>query len=243
MLAYSFAGFALVIAVAFARGTKDKYADFCFGVMLPITVFLLQPLGPVTSWLRPTTLDATLRSMDLAMGLDGFALTRFLVRARLYAIIPVVYYLLPVVIAMAWVFERPKYLMRVLLLGAALALPCFLAIPACGPSHAFLNWPSGATQLIPSIGSFYPRNCVPSMHFSWALALAINARNRIWQSLLWVFVGLTAMATVGGGEHYFIDIIVAVPFTFAVQRIATSLACQHPAEAILERASPEHSVR
>jgi PAP2 superfamily protein len=223
MLAYSFAGFFLIIVVAFARGTKDKYADFCFGAMLPITVFVLQPLGPLTSWLRPKTLDATLRSIDLAMGLDGFALTRFLVRMHVYSIIPTVYYLLPVVIAMAWVFERPKYLMRVLLLGAALALPFFIAIPACGPSHAYLNWPSRTAQLLPAIGPAYPRNCVPSMHFSWALALALNARNRIWQSLLWIFVALTGIATVGGGEHYFIDIIVAVPFTLALQWVASSV--------------------
>jgi membrane-associated phospholipid phosphatase len=244
MLPYSFAGFFLIIVVAFARGTKDKYEDFCFAASLPIMLILLPRFGLLTAWLRPITLDTTLQAIDVALGLDGFALTRFVDRMWLYSILPIVYDALPLIIAVAWSYERPRFLMREVLLGAALAFPFYLSIPACGPSHAFPDWPYSATRVVSAIPVF-PRNCMPSMHFAWAMLLALSARNRIWRSLLWIFVALTGIATVVSGEHYVVDVLAAIPFTFAVQWIARlghaagRSISQRSAEAIPEEASPE----
>jgi hypothetical protein len=220
VLTYSLAGFALVMVVAFLRRVPDKYDDFCFGAMLPVMGVLLMPLRIITSWISPVTIDLPLRQLDVALGLDGFALTRFLLRVHLYAAVPIVYFLLPIAVALAWSIERPKGLMRDLVLGAFCAIPFFYFFPACGPSHAFPDFPWSAAKVLPVIGSGYPRNCVPSMHFGWAMLLALNCR-RWWAKILfWTFAALTAIAAVAGGEHYFIDIIAAVPFTFAVQWVA-----------------------
>jgi hypothetical protein len=68
------------------------------------------------------------------------------------------------------------------------------------------------------------------MHFGWALLAAWNVRGRRLKVAAWIFTGLTAFATIGIGEHYFIDLIVAVPFCWAVQWIAERSLTQRLAE-------------
>jgi hypothetical protein len=59
---------------------------------------------------------------------------------------------------------------------------------------------------------------MPSVHLAWALLAAIEARRLglIWRTIFAAFTVLTAFATIALGEHYVIDLIVAIPFTFAV---------------------------
>jgi hypothetical protein len=224
MMPYAVAGVFLIAISALIRGTADKFEDFCFAASLPIMILLLLPFGALTGWLRPVTLDAELRAVDLALGLDGFSLTRFLVRTRLYVLIAPIYEALPLVVAAAWSLERPRLLLRSVVLGAVLAVPFYLLIPACGPAHAFTDWPNGSAHLVSAISIFHPRNCVPSMHVAWAMLLALNARNRAWRFTLWIYAGGMAMATVAGGEHYFVDVIAAVPFALAVEAAVESLS-------------------
>lgn len=219
MLYYGMAGFVLIVAVSFIRGTKDKYEDFCVGAAIPIFLFLLLPLAVATGWLRPSTIDASLRAVDLVLGLDGFAMTRWLVSHGLYFLVPIIYSSLPLLMALAWAIERPGALLRAAVIGAALAVPFYLIFPAAGPQFAFANFPSAAARLVP-VGWMHPRNCVPSMHFSWALLLALNISNWRWRWIFVVYAVLTAFVTVASGEHYFIDVIAAVPFTLVVQRLA-----------------------
>ncbi len=66
-----------------------------------------------------------------------------------------------------------------------------------------------------------PRNAMPSLHMTWALlALWYSPRRLLWASA--VSVRLTALATVGLGEHYLIDLAAAVPFTWAVVKLAAT---------------------
>jgi hypothetical protein len=55
---------------------------------------------------------------------------------------------------------------------------------------------------------------MPSLHFAWPLLLWWSSRHlaRVWRVSLLVFVLLTAFATVGLGEHYLFDLVVAFPF-------------------------------
>jgi PAP2 superfamily protein len=219
MLYYGMAGFVLIIAVSFVRGTKDKYEDFCVGAAIPIFLFLLLPFAVMTGWLRPLTIDGPLRAVDLALGLDGFAMTRWLVSHGCYFLVPIIYSSLPLLMALAWAVERPLVLLRASVIGALLALPFYLLFPAAGPEFAFANFPSAAAHLV-SVEWIHPRNCVPSMHFTWALLLALNISNWRWRWIFIVYALLTAFATVASGEHYFVDVLAAIPFTLAVQKIA-----------------------
>jgi len=219
MMLYGLAGFVIVVAASFARRAEDRYQDFCIGAAIPIFLFLLLPISFATAWLRPATIDGSLRGLDLALRLDGFATTRWLVRMRWYFWIPPLYSSLPLFLAVAWALERSRTLLRASVIGALLVVPFYLLFPAVGPDHSFAGWPASSAHLA-NVSATAPRNCMPSMHFSWALLLAINARNRAWRTGLLVYSGLMAIATVAGGEHYFIDLLAAVPFTLAVQWIA-----------------------
>ncbi|HWH60057.1 MAG TPA: phosphatase PAP2 family protein [Terriglobales bacterium] len=221
MLFYGLAGFILIIAASFIRRTKDKYEDFCVGAAIPIFLFMLLPLALATSWLRPLTIDGSLRAIDLALGLDGFALRRWLI-SRHYDFFLVLYFVyptLPLLMALAWVLERPRTLLRAAVIGAVLAFPLYLLFPAVGPEYAFSNFPSASAHLVP-VAWFHPRNCVPSMHFTWALLLVVNISSWRWRWIFIVYALLMAFATVVGGEHYFIDVLAAIPFTIAVQKVA-----------------------
>jgi hypothetical protein len=58
---------------------------------------------------------------------------------------------------------------------------------------------------------------MPSMHLTWSLLIALNARSLRLRVALWVYVALMAIATLALREHYLIDLIAAVPYTLAVQ--------------------------
>ena len=216
MVPYAVAGFLLIVGASFVRGAKDKYQDFCVGAAIPIAVLLLLPFGYVTGLLCPRTLDATLRQIDLALHLDGFAMTSWLIRRGWYFWVAPVYYSLPLVMAVAWCLERSRVLLRVAAVGPLLALPFYLLVPAAGPEYAFHDFPQPDASAV-AAATFHPRNCMPSMHVAWALLLFMNAQNRAWRILLLVYAALTSIATVAGGEHYFVDVIVAIPFAFGVQ--------------------------
>jgi hypothetical protein len=212
------AGFLLIMVVSFIRGTKDKYDDFCVGAAIPIFCILLTYISQITIWLRPVTIDAQLRAVDLSLGLDGFALTRWLYPTWAWAIVAAIYPSLPLVMAGAWAFEKSRLLLHTAVIGAVLAAPIYLLFPAVGPQYAFFGYPEKLASPVPA--GPYPRNCVPSMHFTWALLLAMNARNKYWKAFLSLYAVLMMFVTVAGGEHYFIDVLVAIPFTLAVQWIS-----------------------
>jgi hypothetical protein len=57
--------------------------------------------------------------------------------------------------------------------------------------------------------------------FTWALLLALNARAKWLQVVLWSYVAVIATATIGLGEHYLVDLIAALPYTLGVQWLTT----------------------
>jgi hypothetical protein len=58
---------------------------------------------------------------------------------------------------------------------------------------------------------------MPSMHLGWALLLALNARSRWLAAALWAYAALIALATIGLGQHYVVDLIAAIPYTVTMQ--------------------------
>jgi hypothetical protein len=67
------------------------------------------------------------------------------------------------------------------------------------------------------------RNAIPSLHMAWVLLVWWNSRGlaRWIRAIALVFVVLTVMATLGTGEHYFIDLVVAFPFSLMVQALCS----------------------
>jgi PAP2 superfamily len=103
------------------------------------------------------------------------------------------------------------------------------AVPAIGPAHLFeKNFPwhplaieQAQRLLLQPIPLQGPRNAIPSLHMAWVLlawwySRGLSATERAIALFYLVFV---ALATLGTGEHYFIDLVVAVPFALFMQSL------------------------
>ncbi len=97
--------------------------------------------------------------------------------------------------------------------------------PAAGPVYLF---PKEFPHVIPNLAAIVaepgfmrevPRNAMPSLHVGWTMLLLWNMRHRAWWLVLpaFLYVAMTAMATLGLGEHYLMDLFVAVPVGLALQ--------------------------
>ena len=218
-LLYALFGSVLIVLCSFLSAQADRYIDFCIATGL--SIFALAGgllLWPVT-FLHPTTMDWSFYRADLALGLDPLRLCRWVSSAHWrLSVLTVAYNCIPLVLAVQYVAERSTLLLRACILGGLLALPFYSLFPAVGPAHALAGYPSAAIALT-AVGDA-PRNCMPSMHLAWALLLAWNATSLPFRLFGWVFVGLTVLATIGLGEHYYIDLIAAVPFSYLVQKLA-----------------------
>jgi predicted membrane-bound spermidine synthase len=130
----------------------------------------------------------------------------------------------------------PVSYLKVWSVGLLLGYLTYFLYPIAGPFYAFgqqmfpLNMP--AATAVPheaAVISFAPRNGMPSMHFGWALLFWINSCllpdprvRRVMRAIAGVFVGLTGLATLGLGEHYLVDLVVAAPFVIAIQALCTT---------------------
>lgn len=108
--------------------------------------------------------------------------------------------------------------------------------PAAGPKYAFgadfpLKLPVDGTlvrttfNVIPA-----PRNALPSMHFGWALGMFISALSFSWpvRILFAALLALNALATLGLGEHYLVDLVIAVPYIVAMYALCVRAGAVQP---------------
>jgi hypothetical protein len=65
------------------------------------------------------------------------------------------------------------------------------------------------------------QNASPSLHMAWVLLAWWYSRGlSVWErGIAMMFVVFTAFATLGTGEHYFIDLVVAYPFSVMMQSL------------------------
>ncbi len=102
-------------------------------------------------------------------------------------------------------------------------------VPALGPAHLLnqdfpwrpLPIEQAARIFLEPIALAGPRNAIPSLHMAWVLLAWWYSRGLSWWErgialFYLVFVGL---ATLGTGEHYFIDLVVAVPFALFMEAL------------------------
>jgi membrane-associated phospholipid phosphatase len=157
--------------------------------------------------LTPMTIDGKLMAIDHSLGIspDRFASWMYMHHPHFFFALAMAYSMLAPVIALTWIAEQNHALRRALLIGASLCWLFYVLFPAVGP--IYYTHP---------VGIELPRNCFPSMHFTWALLLALNSRSWLrWP--LWLYSLVIAFSTIATGQHYVIDLIAALPYTAAVQ--------------------------
>lgn len=101
--------------------------------------------------------------------------------------------------------------------------------PAAGPLYLFRNeFPFHVPDLTgvaiqPAWLEVAPRNGMPSLHVGWTLLLFWNMRRNGWwiRIATAVYMIVTAVATLGSGEHYLVDLMVAPPVALVIQALCT----------------------
>ncbi len=192
------AGTALLALAAVFRA-ESRYEFLLLGFLLPILLVAATAANHLVVHLTPHTIDAGLLRLD-----HGFSTGIYHwvpQRPWLYKGLGWVYYGLPLYGAFV-LFVSPQRIdyARAWIIAAAPAPFLYLAFPAVGPAH--LHDPTAM------------RNCIPSLHLTWALLGMVYIGPR-WRWVAVVFTVLTATATLGIGEHYLIDLVLAVPYSLA----------------------------
>jgi len=213
------------------RGLLPAFIASC---LLVGFTYLAAPVLFFAEQLQPKTLDLYLISFDGSLGFQP----SFLV-GKYYWSLPwlrraatLAYSGLPLALALTYVENLTRRRARAASVGIGMFYLGLIGIftyslfPATGPVHVFGGLfplhPLGTEQAktlplspIPVTGS---RNAIPSLHMAWILWCWWWVRGlQPWLKavILW-FVLLTVIATLGTGEHYLIDLVVAFPFTLMV---------------------------
>ena len=133
--------------------------------------------------------------------------------------------MLAVFVAYLWLRSEAETVdvVRVFGLNLFVAVPIYLLIPVCGPAFAFPDFPALPAHVSPHlIAISAPPNGIPSVHFSTALLVAWFARRWTIGRIAGVmYVVLTAAATMGSGQHYLFDLLVAVPYAMCMYRLGS----------------------
>lgn len=205
------------------------------GVGLGALLILATKLGDawlqVTIFTGPMVLDEYLLLADHALGNPSWHMGQLVESLGPIgnAVLDWVYIELPVAAIVVALYQLRNgwpshHLIRTFLLIGLIGPIFYVLFPVVGPVFAFGAegagfqvadyWPNlvpnsdYSPQPIP-FDSATPRNCMPSLHTAWALALFIHSRTGPW----WIRLGgtfwlvCTLMATLGFGYHYGVDLV------------------------------------
>lgn len=180
--------------------------------------------------LRPATYDRFLYAFDGSLGFQpGFWAAKVLMHNYWLGVVcNAAYFQLPLALTLAYLVEKKRSrnsarraLWLFLLIGIV-GFACYQILPAVGSAAAMPGvFPSAEPRLEPA--DIKPvdaltgvRNCIPSLHTSWMVALWwIAAPRRRWlRMVVAALLGCALFCTLA--FHYFIDMVVALPFTVAL---------------------------
>ncbi|WP_228461101.1 phosphatase PAP2 family protein [Gordonia spumicola] len=133
-------------------------------------------------------------------------------------------------------FPRHHIIRTFLLIGAIGPIIYFL-FPVVGPTYAFGSevpgagwldvWPHAVPETTVPAAQFYdqsvPRNCMPSLHTAWAMAIFLHGWRGGTGSKVFGSVWLLATtgATLGFGFHYAVDVLAGIVFVLTLEAALT----------------------
>jgi hypothetical protein len=209
---------------------REAFATMIRSALIPLLCMGSMVAVSLAAQWTPITYDRMIFAFDRNLGSPSWAVgVLFGAHLWLLSLCGHVYNSLPLALsaclALQWREGNGRF--RVNLGIAALALgivgfALYQICPVSGPAYLFpQQFPShipAALTAEPAALPISPRNGMPSLHFGWALLLFWNLRaRRILGPLAGAFLILTALATLGSGEHYLADLMVATPLALTVQ--------------------------
>jgi hypothetical protein len=245
MAGFSFAGLsALAVLGAHTIWAESEDQKLLLYGFLPAVLFvgsewMATTLLDITEALHPKTFDLYLYSFDCSLRVQFSFLM-----GQLFWTFPwlrfaclVIYIALPLPLALVYAAhlrgEKKNALavMLAFLVTGPVGVLFYNMLPACGPVHIFgpafpwhpLSIDAAMHMAVAPVLLKGARNAIPSLHMTWVLLVWWNSRGlaRWVRAIALVFLVLTAMATLGTGEHYFVDLVVAFPFSLMVQSLCS----------------------
>jgi hypothetical protein len=227
---------ALAIRAAWSHGEESARMRLAFAfAFLSLSVDAAAVLlHALTSMLNPKVLDLYLYSFDASLRVQlSFLMGQAYATWHRFGDAGMFIYIgLPVVMAMVaagHLHYRTKAAMPAMvafLVTAPIGVIFYNLFPALGPIYIFgprFPWnpltvgEAAHLRLEPILAAGF-RNAMPSLHLAWVLLAWWFSRGlSVWErSIAMIFVVFTAFATLGSGEHYFIDLVVGFPFALFV---------------------------
>jgi len=210
-------------------------------LVLVLFIFAAGNVLRFSGGLNPKTDDAWLYAFDGSLGFQpSFFLGRIMFNSIVLTRSALLTYLsLPFAMAVVCAWQVPLaarkiswHMLTVLSLAGVAGWLLYNVVPGTGPLYAFgrdFPWnalPYKHLSTFPldkmSIPTGIPRNAMPSLHMGWVVLLFWNSRGlpRALRAALLLYVCLTVVATLGGGQHYLVDLVASLPFVLAVQSAA-----------------------
>jgi PAP2 superfamily len=245
MATFSFLGLsALAVLGTHAVWTEGEERKLLLYGFVPSVLFvgseyMASTLLDITETLHPKTFDLFLYSFDASLRIQfSFLMGQVFWKWLWLRFICLVFYIalpLPLALVYAAQLRRKKEsalaVMLAFLVTGPIGVLFYNMLPACGPIHAFgpaypyhpLSSADAMRMVVAPVLIKGARNAIPSLHMTWVLLVWWNSRGlaRWIRAIALLFVVFTVMATLGIGEHYFIDLVVAFPFSLMVQALCS----------------------
>ncbi len=245
MAAFSFAGLSglavLGTRTIWARQQERVLLLYAFlpAILFVASEYMASTLLYYTEALHPKTFDLYLYSFDSSLHLQlSFLIGQIFARHLWFRFASLVFYIaLPLPLSLVYACQlraRNKNafpVMLAFLVTGPIGVLFYNMVPATGPIYVFgqgFPWHPLPTeqamhlvlQTIPLQGA---RNAIPSLHMAWVLLVWWNSKglSRWVRAVALAFVIFTVFATLGIGEHYFVDLVVAFPFALMIQALCS----------------------
>jgi hypothetical protein len=242
MAAFSFVGMAALAVLGthtiWSEGEKRKLLLYGFlpAVLFVGSEYMASTLLDITEKLHPKAFDLFLVSFEGSLHVQfSFLMGQFFwTHLWVRFVCLVIYIALPLPLALVYAAQlrqKKEAAMLAFLVTGPVGVLFYNMLPAIGPRALFgtsypFHPPAIADlmhlNVVPILRSGV-RNAMPSLHTAWVLLVWWNSKGlaRWIRAIAMVFVVLTIMATLGTGEHYFVDLVVAFPFALMVQALCT----------------------
>jgi hypothetical protein len=239
----SFLGLASLVVLGFRAiwsvGEKQKLLALAFAPSFLFAAFMVfagAVLERTQLW-HPKVLDLYLFSFDASLHVQlAFVVGQAFAMWTWFRAIGVALYIaLPIPMAMVYAGQlmrdrkRAYPAMAAFLVAGPIGILFYNLFPALGPGHIFMQdfpWHPMTTfqashLFREAVAVKGVQNAIPSLHMAWVLLAWWYSRglSRCERGIALTFVAFTILATLGTGEHYFIDLVVAYPFSVMIQSL------------------------
>jgi hypothetical protein len=219
---------------------RKTYAMLAPAASIVFFVLSAQRALNLANLLYPNTFDVHLYVFDGSFGFQpSFLMGRAMAASTALRIAALLTYTsLPFVMALIYALRLPKGIeqpswdvITLFLLAGLGGWALYNLVPATGPGYVFradFPWHSLPYPMLRRlaldrmpVAADVPRNAIPSLHMAWVMLLFWSTKgfSRALRIFMAVYVGLTAVATMGIGEHYFVDLVAGLPFALFVQAV------------------------